>query len=116
MSISAETYRREESDPNFKMLMETARAGLAEDYRDAALPNDLAKLRLSRGFSQTSLASIIGTSQSHVAKIEARVLDVKFSTAEKLADALAISMDVLRPLISISDEEPFKIKTSVSAL
>ncbi len=93
--------------------MEKARAALADDYRDV-LPNDLTALRLKRGLSQTSLASTIGTSQSHVAKIEAGLLDVKFSTAVKIADALAVSLDTLRPLITLSKPDTSELRLIVS--
>ncbi|NOT15453.1 MAG: helix-turn-helix transcriptional regulator [Methylotenera sp.] len=113
LSISAETYIKEESNPHYKSAMEYARAALIEDYQEVS-PNNLSKLRLKKGMSQTSLASVIGTSQSHVAKIEAGLLDVKFSTATKIADALAVSMDELRPLITMSKTEIHEIKTMVT--
>lgn len=113
LSVSAETFIKEQSDPNYKAALEYARAALAEDYKEI-LPNNLSKTRLQKGMSQTALASIIGTSQSHIAKIEAGLLDVKFSTAAKIADALAVSMDELRPLIIMSKTEVPEIKTVVS--
>lgn len=113
LSVSAATYLKEKSNANYHAAMEKARAALADDYRDV-LPNDLTALRLKRGLSQTSLASTIGTSQSHVAKIEAGLLDVKFSTAVKIADALAVSLDTLRPLITLSKPDTSELRLIVS--
>ena len=116
LSVSAESYIREQREPNFKLAMEVARAALADDYKHILEANNFAGLRLSKGLSQTSLAAMIGTSQSHVAKIEAKLLDVKFSTATKIADALAVSLDTLRPYISITGDNAMELKPSVSAL
>jgi ribosome-binding protein aMBF1 (putative translation factor) len=113
LPISAQTFINEQNDPTYKASMEHARALLAKDYKEI-LPNNLSTMRLQKGMSQTSLASVIGTSQSHVAKIEAGLLDVKFSTAAKIADALAVSMDELRPLITISKSEIPEVTTVVS--
>jgi len=52
----------------------------------------IAAYRLRRGWTQKQLADAYGdkgTSQSHIAKIEAGE-DVRISTAEKLADALGV--------------------------
>ncbi|WP_175104891.1 helix-turn-helix domain-containing protein [Pararobbsia alpina] len=78
--------------------MAAARARIAPDLYD--VPLTLAALRLSRGFSQAALAARLGTSQSHVAKIESGKLKIQFETAAALADALNISLDDLRPMIS----------------
>lgn len=115
LSISATSFLDEGSSPAYKAAMENARAELIEEYKEF-IPESLSKIRLQKGFSQTALASIIGTSQSHVAKIEAKMLDVKFSTATKIADALAISLDQLRPLILLEQSENLKIETMASAL
>ena len=78
--------------------MQDARAVLAaEMFRD--VPGSLAKLRLSRGYSQQQLAKAIGTSQPHIAKIEAGKVELQFGTASRLADALGVKLDELRPLI-----------------
>lgn len=114
LAVSAASFLREKSDPNYRAAMESARVALAEDYRHV-MPRSLSQLRLEKGLSQTSLASAIGTSQSHVAKIEAGLLDVKFSTATRIADALAVSLDELRGVIAISKPELSKHEPLVSA-
>lgn len=96
--------------------MQRARALLAEEM-DAVAPDSLAKLRLKRGMSQTKLAQQIGTSQAHIAKIEAGAVKLYWQTAVKLADALGISLDELRPLVEISHGENESIpQTIISAL
>jgi len=69
-------------------------------------PNSLAKLRLQRGFSQQQLAKNIGTSQSHIAKIEAGTVNIYWDTATRIADALTVSLEELRPLIKVSSDHP----------
>lgn len=65
-------------------------------------PPSLAKLRLERGFSQHKLAKSIGTSQPHIAKIEAGTINIYWDTAIRIADALGVSLEELRPLIKVS--------------
>ncbi|MGV3679659.1 MAG: helix-turn-helix transcriptional regulator [Acidovorax sp.] len=59
----------------------------------------LSKLRLTRGYSQQQLAHLIGTSQPHIANIEAGKIDPQFQTVTRLADALGVTLDEIRPLI-----------------
>ena len=81
--------------------MQEARARLADEmYGD--LPNSLSKLRLLRGYSQQQLADAIGTSQSHIAKIETGATNLFWATATRLADALGVKLDELRPLLESS--------------
>lgn len=84
--------------------MQQARMLLAEEI-DELVPDSLAKLRLRRGMSQTQLAQILKTSQSHIAKIESGTVKLYWQTATKLADALDISLDRLRPLVDISHSD-----------
>ena len=78
--------------------MQEARVVLGQDlFGDEQL--SLSKLRLSRGLSQTQLAKAIGTSQPHVARIEASKGELLFDTASRIADALGVKLDDLRPLI-----------------
>lgn len=55
----------------------------------------LRTLRLSKGKSQAELASEIGTSQSHIARIEAGTQTIYIQTARKLAKVLEIDMNAL---------------------
>lgn len=59
----------------------------------------LKTMRLRKGYSQTQLAKLIGTSQPHVANLERSQGDVMFSTAEKICEALEISMDVFQMML-----------------
>lgn len=90
--------RREKHDPVFRERMAAAR-GRAARAMFASRPDSIAAARLQAGFSQAKLAEAIGTSQSHIAKIEAGKVQIQFSTATQLADALHISLDSLRRLI-----------------
>lgn len=62
-------------------------------FREAAAAQRELVARLSRrrqdlGLSQTQLAARMGTSQSAVARLEAGVTDVRFSTLQRYAAAL----------------------------
>jgi len=99
------SVERETLDSSYRARMSTARAMLASDLMNEA-PNSLAKLRLQRGFSQQQLAKNIGTSQSHIAKIEAGTVNIYWDTATRIADALTVSLEELRPLIKVSSDHP----------
>lgn len=103
-SLSSITREREQRDPTFKAKMMNGRKLLAEEIHDVDQEDSLVKRRLQQGYSQQYLATILGTSQSHIAKIEAGTLNINFTTATKLADALNTSMDDLRTLVEISKQ------------
>jgi ribosome-binding protein aMBF1 (putative translation factor) len=52
-------------------------------------------LRLRKGWSQTQLAEAIGTSQSHVARIERGRENLAIQTCRRLSDVLGIDMNTL---------------------
>lgn len=52
-------------------------------------------LRLRKGWSQTRLAEMLGTSQSHVARIERGTENLTIETCRKLSRALGIDMNTL---------------------
>lgn len=52
-------------------------------------------LRLRKGWSQTQLAEAIGTSQSHVARIERGDQNLAIQTCRRLSDVLGIDMNTL---------------------
>lgn len=70
-------------------------AAVYEDNVDS-----VAKLRLANGMSQTQLASAMGTSQSHIAKIEAGQVRLYLDTAERLARTLGVTIDRLNVLVA----------------
>ncbi|NNH19152.1 helix-turn-helix transcriptional regulator [Bordetella trematum] len=62
-------------------------------------------MRLQKGLSQTQLADLIGTSQSHIAKIEAGQVRIYLDTANRLAVALSVSLDKLNALLDSTSAE-----------
>lgn len=83
--------KRWEEDPRRAEALRRARQRIAQSV-DLPANQSLAKLRLQRGLSQTQLAELIGWRQPYVARIEKGQEDLKFSTMEKLANALNISV------------------------
>lgn len=85
-----------EATPRRAAALERARQRLAKQV-EAVGPATLATLRLRCGLSQASLAAKIGNSQPSYSKIEAGKSDPQFTTLEKLAEALKVSLeDVVR--------------------
>ena len=76
----------------------------------ASKPNSIAAARLQAGLSQAKLAKAIGTSQSHIAKIEAGKVRIQLSTATQLGDALNIALDSLRGLIEQSSTQILEVQ------
>ncbi len=101
-SLSNVLREREQNDVSFKARMIEARKLLADEIEDVLPEDSLTTRRLKKGLSQQGLANILGTSQSHVAKIEAGKVDIYFDTATKIADALQITLDDLRKLVKMS--------------
>jgi DNA-binding XRE family transcriptional regulator len=97
--------QREAADPDYKARLSVARAILASDLMEGEVTS-LAKLRLKQGLSQQQLAKNIGTSQPHIAKIEAGTVKIFWDTATRIADALNVTLDELRPLIRVSSAHP----------
>jgi ribosome-binding protein aMBF1 (putative translation factor) len=88
---------REKANPEYASRLSAARKRLANEFYGT--PTSLSQMRLSKGLSQVALAEKLGTSQPHIAKIEAGKVKIQFATAVQLADALGITLDELRPLI-----------------
>lgn len=80
-------------DPTVAVGLATARKLLAQEI-DLDVPT-FRSLRLSRGLSQTELAQRLGTSQSHVARIERGTENLSLSTLRKLAATLEVDMNTL---------------------
>lgn len=80
---------RYEQDPGRARLMREARRALARSaYGDA--PDTLTAMRLTAGLSQAQLAERMGTSQSHIARIERGQNDPTTGVIERIASALAV--------------------------
>ena len=84
----------EANDPSYKRRMEKARRELSESLEEITLQ----KLRLSKGLSQTQLAKLVGTTQPHLAKIEARQVSIYGETLKRLADVLDVEMETIYEL------------------
>lgn len=97
LPFGASLAQREAADADFRGRMTNARQRLAGDLGQDE-KTCIARLRLQRGLSQQRLAVLSGLSQPHLAKIEAGKLSIQLATAVRLADALGVSLDELRPL------------------
>lgn len=87
-----------EAIPERREALERARRRIANDfYDDNRLP--LARLRLAKGWSQTRLADELGTTQSHVARMEAGRQDIMLGTVVRLARALEMDADELAAIL-----------------
>ncbi len=96
----------EANDPSYKRRMENARRELSESLEETTLQ----KLRLSKGLSQTQLAKLVGTTQPHLAKIEARQVSIYGETLKRLADILDVTMETIYELTRKT--EPISTKES----
>lgn len=78
-----------EKDVQRRERIENARKQIAEYFPDET--RGIASLRMRLGWSQQRLAEEIGTSQPHIARIEAG-RDILLDTARRLASALQVSL------------------------
>lgn len=83
-----------EKDATRQAAMAEARQWVSTEFHGAD-GDTVRTLRLRKGWSQTQLAEAIGTSQSHVARIERGDQNLAIQTCRKLADVLAVDMNVL---------------------
>lgn len=73
-------------------IMEARRKIAQAFYADSP---SLAAMRLKNGLSQAALAKLVGTSQSHIARLEKGEDDIRLSTARRLADALDADLETI---------------------
>ena len=73
-------------DPRFTAMYESAQ-------RRRALLRELAEKRQQQSRSQTEVAAAMATSQSTLARLEARADDARLSTIDRLADALGYRVE-----------------------
>lgn len=73
----------------------------AEFYSDKP---GLAKIRLARGMSQAELARRAETSQPYIARLEQGKVDPQFSTMQKIAAALEVSVAEFAEAMSIESQ------------
>ena len=79
-----------EQDTAMADALATARRKMAKEGYSAKA-GTLAYMRLEAGLSQSQLAAKVGTSQSHIARIEAGKNDPSTEMIGKLAEALKVS-------------------------
>lgn len=79
-----------EADPEMAPLLGKARREIAREWYADGVPT-LARLRLEAGLSQAQLATRVGTSQSHVARIELGQVDPGTDLIARIAAALGAS-------------------------
>lgn len=82
--------RQWDDNPQRAEAMQRARQRLAETLQPQTGAT-LAMLRLQKGLSQSRLATLIGTKQPYIARVESGDDDLKISTIEKIAAALDLS-------------------------
>lgn len=61
----------------------------------------IAQLRLQRGWSQAELAKRAETSQPYIARLEQGKVDPQMSTAQKIARALDVSIEIFARALSV---------------
>ncbi len=83
-----------EQDPTGRAELETGRDWVADQFYGED-GETVRTLRLRKGWSQTQLADVLSTSQSHVARIERGTENFTIETCRKLARALEIDMNRL---------------------
>lgn len=88
-------------DPARAAALASARKRLAPEIDEGAVT--VRSLRLDRGMSQVELARMLGTSQSHVARIEAGTENLALATLRKLADALSVDMNGLNDALLVQE-------------
>lgn len=97
--LSADDLVREFAvDDDSRAALERGRRWVA----DAFFADDgdtVRTLRLRKGWSQSQLAKALGTSQSHVARIERGSENLYIGTCRKICSALAIDMNTLDQLL-----------------
>ena len=83
-----------EQDEEWHAAMAEARHWIADQFY-AEDDDTVRTLRLRKGWSQNRLAEVLGTSQSHVARIERGTENLALETCRKLCDALGVDMNAL---------------------
>jgi ribosome-binding protein aMBF1 (putative translation factor) len=83
-----------EQNPERRGALEDARRWMEETIH-ADEGDTVRTLRLRKGWSQTKLAEVLGTSQPHIARIERGTENIAIETCRRLCQALDIDMNTL---------------------
>jgi ribosome-binding protein aMBF1 (putative translation factor) len=86
-----EVVSKYEADPKRAFALAQARSRVAQKHYGIA---PLTQLRLAKGISQAKLATMIKSSQAHIARVESGQ-DVVIGTLERIADALAVDAEMV---------------------
>lgn len=87
-----------EQDPNKRSMLEEGRRWVARTFYGEE-GDTVRTLRLRKGWSQTRLAEALGTSQSHVARIERGTENLTIETCRKLGMVLDVDMNTLDAML-----------------
>lgn len=103
-SIS-DRIKASEQNPRRAKALADARAELGKDIQ-VMEGRSIRARRLELGYSQTKLAELIGTSQSHVARIESGkgTDNLYFNTCRRLGEALQIDMNTVDVLLRAQEK------------
>ena len=87
-----------EQDRDKRSMLEEGRRWVARTFYGEE-GDTVRTVRLRKGWSQTRLAEALGTSQSHVARIERGTENLTIETCRRLAMALSIDMNTLDTML-----------------
>ncbi|SDF72095.1 Helix-turn-helix domain-containing protein [Onishia taeanensis] len=90
---------KSESNPRKKAALARARAKLAGKLQGDE-GDTIRTVRLRLGWSQAKLADLLGSSQSHVARIERGSENVAWETMKKLCKALQVDMNTMDEMLT----------------
>ena len=99
----AEITKGWEKDATRRSAMAVARQWAAAELHGGD-GDTVRTLRMRKGWSQTQLAESIGTSQSHVARIERGDQNLAIQTCRRLADMLGIDMNAMDSALRKQEE------------
>lgn len=97
-------------DPARRAAMADARRWVADEFH-AEEGVTLRTLRLRKGLSQQQLAAAIGTSQSHVARIEGGANGLNIDTCRRLARVLEVDLNSLDQALQLQEHVSARPKT-----
>lgn len=91
-------------DPEMTMHMSNARRWVADQFYEGVL--SLRALRFRAGLSQEALATLVGTSQAHISRLESgqKSGDLRVDTIRRLASALEVDIQTLDVTLLSQDQ------------
>jgi len=101
-SRHSDRIKKLEADPRKAKALAAARAEISEETRKIE-GHSLRTRRLELGLSQIMLAELIGSSQSHIARIERGTENLQIQTCRRLCAALKVDMNALDLLLQAQE-------------